>query len=162
MKIIRKFFVPFLLGVIFSICMLYIVDSSRFHQILGGWGRKLGYYSFAVEHFSRAIHLNGTRASAFNSRGVSNYHQGRFELAVEDYTRAIELDPQFALAIKNRALVLLTLGKAEDAKRDYSLACNLGCCEDFTHLCSVLKLRCEEGECANLQAAVKVGLCLAE
>ena len=162
MKIIRKYIVPILLGAIVTIIMVNIVDPSRFHQALGDLGRKLGYHSFAVEHISRAIHLNGNRASAFNSRGVTRYYQGQFDLAIEDYNRAIELDSQFAIAIKNRALVLLVIGKTEDAKRDYLLACNLGCCEDFTHICSILKLQCEEGECTNLQAAVKVGLCPVE
>jgi len=166
MKILKKLVVRFLCwavaGALFTIILVKIVDPSRYHQVVGDWERKLGYYAFAVERYSRAIHLNASSAGAFNSRGVTRYYQGQFERAVEDYNRAIELDPQYALAIKNRALVLLALGKAEEAGRDYALACNLGRCEDFTRRCSDLKLRCETGECTSLQTAVKAGLCPAQ
>ena len=163
MKILIKLVVRFLCwavaGLLFAIILVKILNPSLYHQGVGDLGRKHGYYSFAVERYSRAIHLNASSAGAFNSRGVTRYYQGQLELAAEDYNRAIELDPQYALAIKNRALVLLALGKAEEAKRDYTLACILECCEDFTRRCSELKLRCETGECTSLQTAVKAGLC---
>ncbi len=159
MKIIIKIAVYLAVGLLFGLIIVRLFDPSRFHQVIGDWGRKFGYYEFAIDHYSRSIHLNANRAGAFDSRGVARYYQGRFDHAVQDYDRAIELDPQYALAIKNRALAFLALGNAEDAKRGYTLACNLGRCEDFTRRCSELKLRCETGECTSIQTAVKAGLC---
>ena len=155
MKIMAYFAVGFLCVII----LIKIVDPPRFHQVAADWGRKLGYYDFAIDHYSRSIHLNANRAGAFNSRGVTRYHQGQFEHAVGDYNRAIELDPQYALAIKNRALAFLALGKGAEAKRDYELACNLGRCVDVVRLCNDLKLRCETEECTSFETAVKIGLC---
>jgi len=159
MKIIAKFAVYLAVGFLGGLILIRLVDPSRFHQIAGDWGRKLGYYEFAIDHYSRSIHLNANRAGAFNSRGVSRYYQGQFEHAVGDYNRAIELDPQYALAIKNRALAFLALGKGAEAKRDYELACKLGRCVDLIKLCSDLKLRCEAEECVSFETAGKIGMC---
>lgn len=159
MKIVIKIAVYFAVGILFTVIIVRLVDPSRFHQVIGDWGRKFGYYEFAIDHYSSSIHLNANRAGAFNSRGVTRYNQGHFEHAVKDYNRAIELDPQYALAIKNRALAFLAIGNADDAKRGYTLACNLGRCEDFTRRCPELKLRCEKVECVSIQTAIKAGLC---
>jgi tetratricopeptide (TPR) repeat protein len=159
MKMILKLFVYALLGFVVMVLLVWLVDLSRYHQVVADWGRKLGYQTFAIEHYSTAIQLNGTRAGAFNSRGVARYNQGQYEEAIKDYDRAIELDPQYALAIKNRALSFLFLGKAEEGKRGYALACKLGRCEDFNSRCPELKVRCNAGECTGLQAAISAGLC---
>ena len=162
MKTLRKILIYLLLFACIAVSVVWLVDPSRLHQVLGDKGRKFGYYEFAIEHYSRAIHLDGKRSGAFNSRGVTRYYQGQYDEAVKDYDRAIELDPQYALAIKNRALVFLSLGKGEEAKRDYALACKLGRCEDFTRRCPELKLRCDMGECTGIQTAINVDLCPAQ
>jgi hypothetical protein len=159
MKTVRKLLVSVLVFVAASVTVVWLVDPSRWHQVLGDWGRKLGYYDFAIDRYSRAIHLSGNRSGAFNSRGVTRYYQGQYDEAIIDYDRAIDLDPQYALAIKNRALAFLMLGKADEAKRDYAFACRLGRCEDFTRRCPELKLRCDTGEYTGLQAAISAGLC---
>lgn len=159
MKIIIRIAVYFAVGLLFTVIIVCLLNPSLFHLIIGDWGKKFGYYEFAIDHYSSSIHLNAKRAGAFNSRGVARYCQGQFEHAVQDYNRAIELNPQYAFAIKNRALAFLAIGNAEDAKQGYTLACNLGQCEDFTRRCPELKLRCEKIECISIQTAIKAGLC---
>ena len=159
MKIL-KLFIYIICIFSFAIGIIRIVDPSRFHQVIGDWGRKYGYYEFAVEQYTKAIHLNANNAGAFNSRGVASYYSGQFERALGDYNRAIQLDQHYALAIKNRALVFLALGKGMEAKKDYALSCTLGRCEDFSRLCTELKQRCEYGDCTIINEAVKVGLCV--
>ena len=158
MKILKILFLVCCIMVA-GVALVRIIDPSRFHQVVGDWGRKYGYYDFAIQQYTSSIHLNANNAGAFNSRGVASYYQDQFHRALNDYNRAIELDNQYALAIKNRALVLLALGRGEDAKRDYALACNLGRCENFARLCSELTQRCEGGQCTSIQQATKVGLC---
>jgi len=159
MKTLRMFLISFLSFAVIAVAVVWLVDPARFHQVLGDKGRKFGYYEFAIEQYSRAIHLDGKKSGAFNSRGVARYYLNQYEEAIKNYNQAIKLDPQYALAIKNRALALLAIGKADKAKKDYTLACKLGRCENFPRLCSVLKMRCEGGECTAIQTAVKVGFC---
>lgn len=162
MRYILKFLATAICGVFIAVVVIRLVDPSRFETVLGDWGRKYGYYEFAIERYSRALHLNASNATAFNSRGVTRYYMEQYNYAVEDYNRAIALDPQFALAFKNRALAMLALGRDDFAKKDYEIACGLGRCEDFNRKCSELKTRCESDECTSYQTAIKANLCPGE
>lgn len=140
----------FFLGLFITMVFLKVFKPESYHQKIGDWARKLGFYDLAVERYTKSIHYNANNARAFNSRGVARYYADQFDSAVKDYDQAISLDPQYSLAIKNRALAFLALGKIEAAKEGYELACKLGRCEDFTARCPELKIRCDEGECVSL------------
>ena len=80
-----------------SIGIIGIFDPSRLSQVKGDWGRKFGYYDFAIECYSNSIHIDSRRPGAFNSRGVAWHYKRHPEEAIKDYDRAIDLDPQYAL-----------------------------------------------------------------
>jgi len=155
---IKSLIYSFLIGTFLVIVFLNWFSPAVYHQRIGKWARKLGFYDYAIKHYSYSLHQRHN-ASAFNSRGVTYYHINEFERALIDYNRAIEIDPQFALAIKNRALALLAMNKGEQAKKDYDLACKYGRCENFEIKCGLLKERCEKIECISFETAVDVGLC---
>jgi Tfp pilus assembly protein PilF len=159
MKTIITFVIYFFVGIVVVIVLMKLFNPPRYHQVVGDFGRKYGYYEFAIGQYSRAIHLNANNSMAFNSRGVVRYYQRQYEYAIKDYDRAIELDSQYALAIKNRALAFLAIGNVEGSKGGYELACKLGSCEDFIRRCTELKTRCGEGDCISVQTAVTAGLC---
>ena len=69
----------FIVGIVIILSILWMIDASRAHMIIGDWGRKLGFYSYALEQYSRVIHLNPNNASALNSRAVTRYRLNQFE-----------------------------------------------------------------------------------
>ena len=76
-------------------------------------GESFGYYEFAIEHYSRAIHLDGKRSGAFNSRGVTRYYQGQYDEAVKDYDRAIEIDR----SMRSQSRIVLSLSSPSVKER---------------------------------------------
>jgi hypothetical protein len=70
MKTLRKILISLLLFAGIAVAVVWLVDPSRLHQVLGDKGRKFGYYEFAIEHYSRAIHLDGKRSGAHSTAEV--------------------------------------------------------------------------------------------
>jgi tetratricopeptide (TPR) repeat protein len=86
---------------------------------------KLGRFTEAISHHTRAIELNPKYAVAYNNRGCVYSDLGELTKAVSERTKAIELDPKFARAYYNRGLAYQKLGQVSQAISDYSKAIEL-------------------------------------
>ncbi len=86
---------------------------------------QLQNYLSAIGDYTRAIQLDNSYASAYNSRGNTYYSLGEYQLAVNDYNQAIQLDKNYAKAYSNRGLAYLFLNEYQLAIDDYNHAIKL-------------------------------------
>ena len=64
----------------------------------------------------------GTRAAAFNNRGVAYADEGDLNRAITDFNEAIRLDPEDAYAFNNRGNASYKKGEYDRAIADYEAA----------------------------------------
>ena len=94
-------------------------NKARPHNDLGLAYFKKGDYDPALEHYNRAIELDGTIEEAYNNRGVVYTKRGQDELALEDFNKAISIRPRYADALNNRGVIYKRKGMFDLALRDY-------------------------------------------
>jgi tetratricopeptide (TPR) repeat protein len=73
-----------------------------------------------------ATHLSdvceGSKAQAYENRGLVKQRKGDLDGAIADFSHAIELDPRLADAYQNRGLAKSSKGDSQGAADDYERA----------------------------------------
>lgn len=63
----------------------------------------MGNFEEAIQNFTQAIDLEGTKADFYHNRGFAFRKKKDYDKAIADYTKAIELNDQHFKAYYNRA-----------------------------------------------------------
>jgi tetratricopeptide (TPR) repeat protein len=74
----------------------------------------------AVECYDKTIKIDPNYAAAWNSKGITLYHSGKYNEAVECYDKAINVNPNYTDACYNKGTTLRKLGKQNDADRCFA------------------------------------------
>lgn len=75
----------------------------------------------AIEHYTRAIELNGKEPSFYTNRAQANIKLEAYGYAIADATKAIEIDPSFTKAYYRRAFANTAILKHNDAVHDWKV-----------------------------------------
>ena len=67
----------------------------------------------AMKLFDKAIELDPTYAEAWNNKGVSLFHLGKYEEALEAFDKAIGINPEYIQAQNNKITALEKLNGEE-------------------------------------------------
>ncbi len=67
-------------------------------------------YAMAIVYETKAIALNPKLTEAYNQRGLTKYHMGKYKEAIEDYNKALQIRPKYAEPYNNRGLAEHDLG----------------------------------------------------
>ena len=90
--------------------------------------RGIYIYSFkkdsqsALLDLNKAIELEDSDASFFESRGICHNKSDNMDLAMKDFNRGIELDPLSASLLSGRAAVYEAMDQYQKALEDYTMA----------------------------------------
>jgi len=77
------------------------------------------HYRDAEVAFNRILEQNSSNIAAFNGRGLTKYHTGRYETAIKDFSIALQMDPSYVEAYYNRGNALLKSEKTRNALADF-------------------------------------------
>lgn len=69
----------------------------------------------AVDHFQRAVDLDGPSADNLTNLAIAQHSLGLFDEAIANYRRALAIDPCMEKARKDLAIALAAQGKRDDA-----------------------------------------------
>ncbi len=92
-------------------------DAAGFNDMGNRYSRN-GVYDQAIEHYTKAIEMDGGFADAYFNRGVSHYELGLYGQAIADLTRAIELNPTDDNYYGRRSLAYLFNDQLDLAQAD--------------------------------------------
>jgi len=84
----------------------------------GNYFRDNGIRDKALQDYSSAIKLDGTRHSTYNSRGRLYFQSGELQKALADYNEALSLDPTNGEYYSNRGATYARLGNMQAALED--------------------------------------------
>ncbi len=99
--------------------------TARDHFLRGRRASKEGCKQDAIQEYTKAIEMDPSYASAYNSRGILYKELGDHQKALEDYNKAIELNSDYAAAYLNRGNLFYHLGDTQKALEDYNRAIEL-------------------------------------
>ena len=97
-------------------------NKARPHNDLGLAYFKKGNFDSALEHYNRAIDLDGAIEEAYNNRGVVYTKRRHDDLALVDFNKAISIRPRYADALNNRGVIYKRKGMFNRALKDYAEA----------------------------------------
>jgi tetratricopeptide (TPR) repeat protein/ADP-heptose:LPS heptosyltransferase len=109
----------------FNTASLYLTQALKIDLNHSETARLLGVCCYftnqheaALEHFDRAIRLDGRNSNAYNNKATLLSENGLYDIAIQNFTKAIELD-------KNNYEIRNNLGNTlQDLKRyDEAIAC---------------------------------------
>lgn len=102
-----------------------IKRETAFHLFRGAVYQNRGQLSKAIAECNKAIEINPSYASVYNSRGFAYIGKGEYDEAISDFSRAIEINPKFAMAYNNRGYAYGVKGQYERAISDSNKAIEL-------------------------------------
>lgn len=99
--------------------------SAPAHIRAGHAYARVGVLDLAIEHFDRAIAIDGRSAAAYDGRARVWRDWGLAGLALGDAARAIYFAPRSPAAHNTRGTILTLLGRCESARAAYQRALEL-------------------------------------
>ena len=78
-----------------------------------------GHYDIAIQLYSKAIELDGTKAPYYGNRSFAYLKEELYGSAIEDASKSLELDRNYIKGYYRRATANMALGKFKAALNDY-------------------------------------------
>jgi tetratricopeptide (TPR) repeat protein len=129
-----------------------------------------GEFGLAISEFNKALQVHPLSAETYNNRGIAYSKKGEHDLAISDFTKALEIKPDMAKALYNRGITHGAKGQYKLALQDFNRSLELGpnhapalVNRGSLHLilaCSDWEKACRLGNCAHLEEAVRIGICI--
>ena len=103
----------------------YLTPDAVEYFRSGVKARQQGYYSEAIQDFTKVIGLDPDDAETYYFRGFTYFNQGKHDHAIKDFTKAIELNPDDAETYHFRGFIHYSNGGYNHAIEDFTKAIEL-------------------------------------